>query len=493
MFGAVGFLALYGLGILLAPSDLFLRLQSNIAYNLPALIVLPLVLRRRRSADLQERRGWTAMAVMLGAWFIGDCIYSVNELVFSRAPWYPGFPDLAYVIGSAAFLVGLALLTYPSGVSTRLQSLLDALLLTVLAACLQWQFVMAPLFDQADATFGETAVSILYPMADLALCAIILGAAFASGGRLSKRSVILMAGGVLLVVADSIYVTDLMGDGYDNSGNPLELAWLAFYFSIGLAALVGGDKETGRQSEGVPLLWLAAPYALALPLPLLLALRVFPHAESTLVLGSAGVLLIVFLKQVVTLVESSRAIAAERRLSRFDGLTGVLNRRAIIEEIEQCIAEGSSRFALALVDLDQLKAVNDEFGHGTGDVFLKTVATRLSAEGRLTGRYGGDEFLVVGLVRDDADVKLFEACLHGSLESAALDLEDGRTISVSASVGVAIFPEHGRDVASLLQVADMAMYLQKQEYRRHVIESVPLAPLPAAIKPPVAIAGNPAA
>jgi diguanylate cyclase (GGDEF)-like protein len=482
---------LYGLGILLAPSELFLRLQSNIAYNLPALIVLPLVLRRRQSDDPLERRGWTAMAVMLIAWFIGDCTYSVYDLGFSSAPGFPGFADLAYIVGSAAFLVALALLTYPRGVSSRFHSLLDALLLTVLAACLQWEFVMAPLLDQQDAPLAETAVGILYPMADLALCAIIIGATFASGGRLSKRSVILMAGTLVLMVADSLYVTDLMGAGYDNSGNPLELAWLSFYFSIGLAALVDGDKDSARQSEGVPLLWLAAPYALALPLPLLLALRVFPDAEGTLILGSAAVLLIVFLKQVVTLVESSRALAAERRLGRFDGLTGVLNRRAIVEEIERHIAAGAaSRFALALVDLDQLKAVNDEYGHGVGDIFLKTMATRLSAAGRLTGRYGGDEFLVVGQVRDEADVKMFEASLRTSLESAALELGGGRSVTVSASVGVAIFPDHGRDVASLLQAADMAMYLQKQECR-HPLRGPIRLPKPPAM--PVALAGNPAA
>jgi diguanylate cyclase (GGDEF)-like protein len=178
-------------------------------------------------------------------------------------------------------------------------------------------------------------------------------------------------------------------------------------------------------------------------------------------------------------------------LGRFDGLTGVLNRRAIVEEIERHIAAGAaSRFALALVDLDQLKAVNDEYGHGAGDIFLKTMATRLSAAGRLTGRYGGDEFLVVGQVRDEADVKMFEASLRTSLESAALELGGGRSVTVSASVGVAIFPDHGRDVASLLQAADMAMYLQKQECRHPLRGPIGL-PKPPAM--PVALAGNPAA
>jgi diguanylate cyclase (GGDEF)-like protein len=487
LIGAACFLALYTIGIVLAPSELFLRLQSNIVYNLAPPIALPFVLRRTRSGSALERRGGAAMAVVLATWFVGDCVYTVYELGFSQEPPYPGTADLAYLTGDVAFLIALPLLTYTRGPSTRYHGLLDALLLTVLAACLQWELVLAPLFAES-ASLGEMAVSIIYPMTDLALVAIVLGAVFASGGRLTKRSLTLFAGASILAVADTIYVSDLMGAGYDNSGNPLELAWLAFYFSIGLAATQPAGVEDELKAND-SIFWLAAPYALALPLPILLAARVFQDVEpGSLILGSAGVLLVIFMKQVVTLVQNSRALATERKLGRADALTGALNRRAIVEEIEGRIAFGGGRFAMALVDLDKLKLVNDEFGHGAGDLFLKTVVASLNGQGRLVGRYGGDEFLVMKPVRESADAELFERSLRESLAATALVLEGEREISVGASLGVAVFPDDGPDLAHLLEVADAAMYLQKKSCPRE-----PHPPSRLAVHQEIMALQNPAA
>ena len=147
-----------------------------------------------------------------------------------------------------------------------------------------------------------------------------------------------------------------------------------------------------------------------------------------------------------------------------DTLTGLPNRTLFLERASAALAE-TGRAAVALLDLDRFKEVNDTLGHETGDRLLCEVAECLvrAARGRATvARLGGDEFAVVvtdiigpeeaiGIVRD------LEAALTRPMSV------DGITLAVRASAGVALAPEHGDNVAMLLQRADIAMYLAKEK------------------------------
>ncbi|MHB1885276.1 MAG: putative bifunctional diguanylate cyclase/phosphodiesterase [Acidimicrobiales bacterium] len=147
-----------------------------------------------------------------------------------------------------------------------------------------------------------------------------------------------------------------------------------------------------------------------------------------------------------------------------DTLTGLPNRALFLERASLALAE-TGRAAVALLDLDRFKEVNDTLGHATGDRLLCEVAECLvrAAHGRATvARLGGDEFAVVvtdiigpeeaiGIVRD------LEAALMRPMSV------DGITLAVRASAGVALSPEHGDNVATLLQRADIAMYLAKSK------------------------------
>jgi diguanylate cyclase (GGDEF)-like protein len=148
-----------------------------------------------------------------------------------------------------------------------------------------------------------------------------------------------------------------------------------------------------------------------------------------------------------------------------DPLTGLANRTLFLERAASSLAE-SGRAAIALLDLDRFKDVNDSLGHGTGDQLICQVARCLveAAGGRATvARLGGDEFAIVipgitgpeeavGVVRD------LEAALSTPLEV------EGITLAVTASAGISISPEHGNDVATLLQHADIAMYSAKARH-----------------------------
>ncbi|WP_433216078.1 putative bifunctional diguanylate cyclase/phosphodiesterase [Dactylosporangium sp. CS-047395] len=166
-------------------------------------------------------------------------------------------------------------------------------------------------------------------------------------------------------------------------------------------------------------------------------------------------------------------LAAQRALAgRLDPLTGLANRKALEREVAARLqehaerAEGGAaerRLALLLLDLDAFKQVNDALGHRVGDRLLVevgerlTAAARASSEDNLVGRLGGDEFaVVVPHLRDTADARRCAAEIMCALSEPVL--LDGLPIDVGASVGVAVYPEHGTDFAELMQHADVAMY-----------------------------------
>jgi diguanylate cyclase (GGDEF)-like protein len=147
-----------------------------------------------------------------------------------------------------------------------------------------------------------------------------------------------------------------------------------------------------------------------------------------------------------------------RELSLADPLTGLGNRRALLERLERSVATGSGTTALLLVDLDYFKDVNTLYGHPVGDSVLCATADGLRSAARpgdLVARLGGDEFaLVLDRVDQRDTLNVAHRVLH-EVREAVLALELPR-LRVTASVGYAISAEHG-DVAALMAAADIAL------------------------------------
>jgi diguanylate cyclase (GGDEF)-like protein/PAS domain S-box-containing protein len=153
-------------------------------------------------------------------------------------------------------------------------------------------------------------------------------------------------------------------------------------------------------------------------------------------------------------------------LAHHDGLTGLPNRLLLKDRMEQAMvhAERSGRkVALLFVDLDRFKAVNDSFGHPAGDILLRDAAQRLLAcvrESDTISRHGGDEFLVVLTDLQSSDVPAQIAGKIMSVLSEPFHIEVHEA-SISASVGIAVYPDDGDGFDPLLKKADTAMYHAK--------------------------------
>lgn len=166
------------------------------------------------------------------------------------------------------------------------------------------------------------------------------------------------------------------------------------------------------------------------------------------------------------LVATMRAERENDHRARHDALTGLSNRTGLVDIINAGLGaadRNGKTLALLFLDLDEFKAVNDTFGHVTGDRLLKMVAERLGGVLSVTdvaARLGGDEFVVLaeGLSHEQANAlgqRLIAAL------APAYQLGDGISAKIGASVGIAMAPEHGADAEVLLAVADAALYEAK--------------------------------
>ena len=168
-----------------------------------------------------------------------------------------------------------------------------------------------------------------------------------------------------------------------------------------------------------------------------------------------------------TRFEATLRRQADEHLHRalHDELTGLPNRRCLFARLtEQLDRDPDESFALMLVDLDRFKEVNDVLGHDSGDQLLRQVAARFAAavrEDDLLARLGGDEFAVMVIGRDPGEAGLEIA----RRLSSSLDREfviGGAPIHTDASIGIARYPQDGRDAVALLRCADAAMYAAKE-------------------------------
>lgn len=163
-------------------------------------------------------------------------------------------------------------------------------------------------------------------------------------------------------------------------------------------------------------------------------------------------------------VQRMARLSADRdRASRVDPLTGLANRRSLQAKFTDLTADGHHQLALLLLDLDRFKHVNDALGHEVGDRLLDTVAQRLAlhepADG-MVGRLGGDEFAILA-----PDLTASEAHELATRVRAALAEPiriDGLPLDITASVGIAVYPQQGEDFTTLMRHADIAMYDAKR-------------------------------
>jgi diguanylate cyclase (GGDEF)-like protein len=235
-----------------------------------------------------------------------------------------------------------------------------------------------------------------------------------------------------------------------------------------------GEYEAGRQvvlSKRLP--WPTHPSLLVLPL------LMHERALGTLILGAkrrhafsdaARPTLEVLASHLAVSLSNARMVHKLETMATTDGLTGLFNKRAMLDSAEQKIAAAARfhrKLAVLVVDIDFFKKVNDTHGHDVGDIVIKGLGQVLERQKRNTdvvARFGGEEFVVLCEQTDENGAMLLAERIREELEKTTFRTPNG-AVSVTCSVGVSTFPEAGPGWEGLFKAADEALYVSKRSGR----------------------------
>ncbi|MFM5884034.1 MAG: putative bifunctional diguanylate cyclase/phosphodiesterase [Novosphingobium sp.] len=250
-------------------------------------------------------------------------------------------------------------------------------------------------------------------------------------------------------------------------GLPGAAQMLIICYAIGYGSGMS-SRNAGRPAIAIGGMVLTfAPICYALLLQPELAYRALAVAIVIAFLGMMTIATQIFrtLRDSVAAAETSARLAEKMQvLARSDVVTGLLNRAGLNHFLVEHLARwrNSSSIALFWFDLDKFKEVNDALGHQTGDKVLCEVAQRLRSQAKLDaviGRFGGDEFILACDVRDRREAETIALSLLGEV-SRPLRIDENR-LEVACSMGIALYPDDGADIETMMQGADLALYHAK--------------------------------
>jgi two-component system cell cycle response regulator len=410
----------------------------------------------RAAAFREERAAWLVLGAGIVSWAAADILWTA---VYSADadPSHPTVSDGLWLLFYPAACVALLLLTRSRAGTIRRNLVFDGLIGALTTAALG----CALLYGTVSGEFSrEVLTNLAYPTGDLLLLGLVVASVGLTGWRPGRGSILLGLGLALAAVADGVYLVQTV-EGTHVEGTLLETLWPASALLVGLSAwqpATPAPAHTPHSLRGV-----LAPFASGLACIGLLTYDHFnPLNEVSLVVTSAALVLVV-VRTALLFSENQRMISRIYAESRTDPLTGLWNRRSLMDDLadELALATVDEPRAIVLFDLDGFKEYNDAFGHPAGDELLARLGLRLADAATGHGRayrLGGDEFCVL-LRPGAAGVQpLVRACV------AALS-ERGEGFDVTVSHGAALAPEEARTPTEALQTADRRMYARKSGRR----------------------------
>jgi diguanylate cyclase len=333
---------------------------------------------------------------------------------------------------------------------------LETVLLCGALATLAGTLLVSPLGDRFPVQGPTLLLVLVYPLLDFALLLLVVGQVLV-GARGRGRDTALLVTAIGALVALDLWYFLMTAGGQYYANVVTDIAYGATFALLATAAsMPRSTPPTSRHDQGRGrLLVLAGATALAL-----LALRP-AGSEGLLVTVPAVVTLVAAGARLTVALREAQGAAEARELSRTDELTGLLNRRALLDDLGDAIL-GGRPLALVLMDLDGFKDVNDSLGHTVGDQLLQEVGQRVVLalpESSAVARIGGDEFAL--LVREDDELRLLELARRVRHAVSQRLQVDGVDVVIGASLGLTRRPEPGIGAVEMLRRADVAMYQAK--------------------------------
>jgi diguanylate cyclase (GGDEF)-like protein len=426
---------------------------TGIAPDVVFLIAAALLIWR----GLGGERGWALIGIGALCWASGD-IYWTFALGNVANPPVPSLADAGYLSFCPFAFAGILSLVRQRMSSVPKALAADSAAATLAVAALGAALVVQPVVAHADGGDLAVATNLAYPIFDLLLLGLIVGATALGNWRLNRTWVLLAASVLAFWIADSVYVVaDATGAYTQNDWynalwywSPILAACAAWLPSRASAAVPGRISTRG----------IVMPVAFAtVAIGILVWSSFDPVGVIAIVLATSS-LAVVMGRLVLTWRDNARLLRSSQGEALADALTGLGNRRALLADLERRLATAREDFPFTLVlfDLDGFKQYNDVFGHPSGDALLRRLGAKLESHLGTTGRVyriGGDEFCAL--------IDAAPGTSGSAVDAAAAALfEQGDGFTIGCSHGAALLPSEARDTSTALTIADQRMYAAKR-------------------------------
>jgi diguanylate cyclase (GGDEF)-like protein len=429
-----------------------------------AALAVPLVPIGERVWHRRELRGaWLTMGLALALFNVASLLDLITAARYSQL--VTGTPrDVIYLLSYVAVAIAVSVVGQqsfgPRAFSVRLDGIIAVLTLAALTS-MYW-------FRQDVETTGRSLIAELNmfnPILVMALIVLLVAGLVPKHSRLDVSTSCLLVGLTSFAVGDIIELNHAVFN-FAAAGALVEASRPVALCCIALAAWPQVERrgEVATLMEPVRGLNLLPVIFGTLSIAILAVSIVKSLSEATesMALGS---LLLVIIRMVMTQGEVRHLGKSNYLDARTDHVTGLSNRRGFLEDGGARLAalKPSEQLGIVLIDLDGFKEVNDSIGHAYGDELLRVVgqrfAKRVATRGTVS-RVGGDEFAYTFVIGAGADPCASAVDLVRTLADPVV--LDGTSVRVSASIGVAVWPQHGATHAELLRSADVAMYEAKR-------------------------------
>jgi len=421
----------------------------------------------RAARERKDRIAWSLLGAGMLLWVAGEAWYSLF-LADMEVPPLPSVSDALWLSFYPCSYAALILLLHGRHEKLKLSLWLDGVIGALAVAGVGAALVFKAIVASGEGDTTLVGVDLAYLLGDFALIGLVIAVFALTGWRPGRTWSMLGAGLALFAFVDGFFMWE-DATAHAIWGTAPAALWPAGALLVAFAAWAKGGAAGGGRRGGVApdpegLRLVTMPLTFALTSLTLLIVHAFaplnPLALGLAVATLAGVIV----RLAVTFADNLRLLATSRREALTDALTGLGNRRRLMQDLERVVADASddNPWSLMMFDLDGFKRYNDCFGHPAGDALLAKLGSNLSFAVAGYGaayRLGGDEFCVVL----EGGEKLVEEI--GPEARAALS-EHGRGFEIGSSCGVALIPVDGGDPAAILKLADHRLYDQKSSAQR---------------------------
>ena len=449
----------------LVDTDVGEVLQDSV-YVLSVILVLARVLLVPRA-----RAAWALLAFSLTSYAAANIYYFAVVQQMDPEP-FPSPSDAGWLVFYPLAYACLVLLLRARVVRWHASTWLDGLVASCGLAALAVALVFRVVLIRGHGSAPAVATALAYPVGDLLLLVLLVGALAVMGWRAGPTWWLLAAGLCWFVLGDVVFLFQSASPQGYTIGGWVDVTWLAGVALMAVASWGRASEHPPGRMDGWGLL--AVPLLFAATSVVLLMTSSLGGRPDALVVWLAGATICFALARTALTFREVRNLAEARQQARTDELTGLANRRAFLEQVSATTADleagACTRFALLLIDLDRFKEINDSFGHLVGDQLLRLIGPRLSqalARGGTLARIGGDEFALLLRGADESAARRVAGECNVALREA-FELE-GMPLHIDASIGIALAPEHGATPSLLLQCADLATYAAKRGKLGHTV------------------------